>query len=141
MQTDPRNSGDLSQHSATPPLHPTSVPPLTKSIASPSFAGARSNAKRCADVIDPAARTARGAFRNLNSASVGLELGLSVIIGLVIGMYLDREFGTAPWLMLLFLGFGFAAGFRGVLRAVRREDASEPPGEPVPSGRREAAHG
>lgn len=105
MQTDPRNSGDMSQHSATAQLHPISVPtPLTKSV------------------IDPTARTARGAYRNLNSASVGLELGLSVIIGLVIGMYLDRELGTAPWLMLLFLGFGFAAGFRGVLRAVRRED-------------------
>jgi|PlaIllAssembly_1097288.scaffolds.fasta_scaffold2375182_1 hypothetical protein len=104
MQTEPRNSGDLSQDSDAAPLHPTGVPPLTKSV------------------IDPAARTARGAYRNLNSASVGLELGLSVIIGLLIGMYLDRQLGSTPWLMLLFLGFGFTAGFRGVLRAVRRED-------------------
>ena len=105
MQTQPRHSGDLSQDSDGRASHHNTVAPLlTKSI------------------IDPAARTARGAYRNLNSASVGLELGISVIIGLVIGMYLDRELGTGPWLMLLFLGFGFAAGFRGVLRAVRRED-------------------
>src|SRR5690349_9963478 len=104
MQTEPRHSGDLSQDSDGAGPHHNTVAPLTKSI------------------IDPAARTARGAYRNLNSASVGLELGISVIIGLVIGMYLDRELGTGPWLMLLFLGFGFAAGFRGVLRAVRRED-------------------
>lgn len=104
MQSAPRHSGDLSQDSAEAPVHQTSVTPLTKSI------------------IDPAAQTAKGAYRNLSSASVGLELGLSVLIGLAIGIWIDRELGTTPWLMLLFLGFGFVAGFRGVLRAVRRED-------------------
>lgn len=107
MQTEPRHSGDLSQDSAAAAAHPTSVPPVTPLTKS---------------VIDPTARKARGAYRNLSSASVGLELGLSVIIGLVIGMYLDRTLGSEPWLMLVFLGFGFTAGFRGVLRAVRRED-------------------
>src|SRR5688572_22885898 len=102
MQSSPRHSGDLSQESTGSDLHRNHV--LTKSV------------------IDPTAKKARGAYRNLSSASVGLELGLAVIIGLVIGMYLDRAAGTTPWLMLLFLGFGFAAGFRGVLRAVRRED-------------------
>lgn len=76
--------------------------------------------------IDPAARAGRSVFNALSSASVGLELGLSVIIGLLIGYYLDKQLGSGPWLMLLFLGFGFAAGFRGVLRAVRRaEKAAE----------------
>jgi ATP synthase protein I len=119
MQTDPRHSGDLSHDSALPAAHQMVVPALTKRVfASP----ARSDAQRRAVSIDPAARTARGAYRNLSSASVGLELGLSVLIGLGIGMYLDRQAGTGPWLMLLFLCFGFVAGFRGVLRAVRRED-------------------
>ncbi len=104
MQTEPRHSGDLSHDSAPVSAHPSDVVPLSKAI------------------IDPTARASRGAYRNLSSASVGLELGLSVIIGLVIGYYLDRELGTSPWLMLLFLGFGFVAGFRGVMRAVRRED-------------------
>ena len=112
MQTDPRHSGDLSHDSAQPAAHHTVVTPLTKSVITAGRAVA----------IDPAARVARGAYRNLSSASVGLELGLSVLIGLGIGMYLDREAGTGPWLMLLFLCFGFVAGFRGVLRAVRRED-------------------
>ncbi|MDQ3366930.1 MAG: AtpZ/AtpI family protein [Myxococcota bacterium] len=73
-------------------------------------------------VIDPSARAGRRAYRGLASASVGLELGLAVIIGLVIGIYMDRAFGTTPWLMLVWLVFGFVAGFRGVLRAVQRED-------------------
>jgi ATP synthase protein I len=58
----------------------------------------------------------------LSSASVGLEFGIAVIVGLLFGMWLDRQAGTTPWLMLLFLSFGFIAGFRGVLRAVNRED-------------------
>ena len=114
MQSEPRHSGDLSQDSDAASLHQNTVPPLSKAV------------------IDPSARTARGAYRNLSSASVGLELGLAVLIGLGIGIYLDRELGTTPWLMLVFLGFGFAAGFRGVLRAVRREDRHAD---------REAAHG
>jgi ATP synthase protein I len=108
MHHAPKNSDDLSRGSSGELAHHTPVPPLTRSVISRG--------------IDPAARATRGAYRNLSSASVGLELGLSVIIGLLIGYYLDRELGSGPWLMLLFLGFGFVAGFRGVLRAVRRED-------------------
>ncbi len=106
MQSAPRHSGDLSHDSAASPAHPTGVQraALEKSI------------------IDPTARASRRAYLGLSSASVGLELGISVIIGLVLGIYLDRALGTTPWLMLLCLGFGFTAGFRGVLRAVRRED-------------------
>lgn len=102
MQSLPRPSGDLSHDSGPGEVHRNPV--LEKAV------------------IDPAARKARGAYRQLNSASVGLELGISVIIGLLIGMWIDRELGSTPWLMLVFLGFGFAAGFRGVLRAVHRED-------------------
>jgi len=103
MQSGSPNSGDLSQDSAATASHRTDVP-LEKSI------------------IDPTAAASRRAYRGLSSASVGLEFGIAVVIALLIGMYLDRELGTTPWLMLVFLGFGFAAGFRGVLRAVQRED-------------------
>lgn len=72
--------------------------------------------------VDPAARNAKRAYRALDSASVGLELGLSVAIALLIGFYMDRWLGTEPWLMLLWLAFGLVAGFRGVFRAVARED-------------------
>ncbi|HEY4055910.1 MAG TPA: AtpZ/AtpI family protein [Kofleriaceae bacterium] len=67
-------------------------------------------------------RRARYSPQNLRSTSVGLELGISVIVGLLAGYYLDQRLGTTPWLMLVFLVLGLIAGFRGVMRAVKRED-------------------
>ena len=61
-------------------------------------------------------------YNALSASSVGLELGLSVIIGLLVGYYMDKWLGTEPWLMLLWLVFGVVAGFRGVFRAVARAD-------------------
>jgi len=55
----------------------------------------------------------------LRFSTMGLELGLSVIIGLLIGQALDGWLGTDPWLTLLFLIFGMVAGFRSVYRLVR----------------------
>ena len=61
-------------------------------------------------------------YAALSASSVGLELGVSVLLGLLGGMWLDTQAGTEPWLMLLGLAMGFFAGFRGVLRAVERSD-------------------
>ncbi len=61
----------------------------------------------------------------LRFSSVGLELGISVLVGLVVGDWLDRRLGTKPWLLLLFLGFGMAAGFRSVYRLLRDLNAQE----------------
>lgn len=52
--------------------------------------------------------------------TVGLELVLSVIVGLFAGQFLDRRFHTAPWLMLVGLGYGIAAGVRGLYTAAQR---------------------
>lgn len=50
-------------------------------------------------------------------ASVGMEMGLAVVVGLGVGYWLDERFGTEPYLMLLFLLFGIAAAFKGLIRA------------------------
>lgn len=52
-------------------------------------------------------------------ASVGLEMGLAVAIGLGIGYWLDKYFATEPILLIVFLLFGIAAGFRGMVRAAK----------------------
>jgi ATP synthase protein I len=59
----------------------------------------------------------------LRFSAVGLELGFSVLLGLIVGQWLDRRFGTEPWLLLLFLGFGMVAGFRSVYRLLRELNA------------------
>jgi len=73
-------------------------------------------------VIDPAARKTKRAYNALSASSVGLELGIAVMVGLFGGMWLDNRFGTTPWLMLVFLVLGLVAGFRNVLRAVERAE-------------------
>ena len=53
-------------------------------------------------------------------SSLGFSVALSIFIGLGIGVWLDRKFETAPWLTLIFLGFGIAAGFRNIGLAIKK---------------------
>jgi ATP synthase protein I len=53
--------------------------------------------------------------------SVGLHLVLGTFAGLAVGYFLDRAFHTKPWLTLLFLAFGVAAGFTNLFRVMRRQ--------------------
>jgi F0F1-type ATP synthase assembly protein I len=60
-------------------------------------------------------------FKGLGTyGTVGLEFGLSVLVGLWGGQWLDKKFGFAPWLTLLGIGFGTAAGVRALIRAHRQ---------------------
>ena len=53
-------------------------------------------------------------------SSLGFSVSLSIFIGLGIGVYLDKRFDTTPWLTLLFLGFGIAAGYRNIGLAIKK---------------------
>ncbi len=53
-------------------------------------------------------------------SSVGLEMGAATAIGFGIGYWLDTRFGTAPWLQIIFLLFGVAAGFKGLYDATKK---------------------
>lgn len=50
------------------------------------------------------------------ASTLGLTIVLATFIGLTVGIYLDRLFGTSPWLTLIFLVFGIIAGFRNFYR-------------------------
>ncbi len=52
-------------------------------------------------------------------STVGITLVLATVIGLAGGYYADRWLGTNPWLTLIGLGFGVAAGFVSLFRAVK----------------------
>jgi len=66
--------------------------------------------------------------RYLRFSSLGIELGLAVMVGLIGGDWLDKQFGTKPWLMVAGLLLGLAAGFRSMLRALKQLNAP-PPGQ------------
>ncbi|MFZ3047319.1 MAG: AtpZ/AtpI family protein [Desulfatirhabdiaceae bacterium] len=53
-------------------------------------------------------------------SSLGLSVALAIFIGLAIGIYLDRRFDTSPWLTLIFLCLGIAAGYRNIGLAIRK---------------------
>jgi ATP synthase protein I len=61
-------------------------------------------------------------FRSLSFLSgMGISMVAATFIGLAIGYHLDRWLGTSPWLTLLFLGLGIAAGFRNIFVMTSRE--------------------
>ena len=49
---------------------------------------------------------------------IGAELVSALIVGTVIGMALDRWFGTSPWLLLVFFLVGGAAGVLNLYRVL-----------------------
>lgn len=61
-----------------------------------------------------------GQGKQLRSANrvlaVGSELGIATLIGLFGGAWLDRRFGTGPWIMIIGLAIGAAAGFKSLMR-------------------------
>ena len=51
---------------------------------------------------------------------VPFVIAVSPVVGWFMGRWLDRQFGTTPYLMYLFLILGFVAGFREVYRIIKR---------------------
>ena len=56
----------------------------------------------------------------LRLSTVGLVLAISVGLGAWLGLWLDERWGTGPWLTVLGVVIGSAAGFIELLREVNR---------------------
>ena len=52
--------------------------------------------------------------------TVGLSFVFAIAIGAGLGWYLDKAFGTAPWLFFVFFAIGVAAGILNVYRTAGR---------------------
>lgn len=68
-----------------------------------------------------------------------IELVAGLVIGFGIGYGLDLLLGSTPWLMIIFVFLGFAAGVKTMLRSaqeMQREMSSDEEGEgqPAPAG-------
>jgi ATP synthase protein I len=75
---------------------------------------------------------------------IGLHLISGIAVGLFIGYMLDRWLDSSPWLTMIFLGVGIAAGFKNMytdtkrllplLRTRGEREDSSAPGEPGAKG-------
>lgn len=54
-------------------------------------------------------------------ATLGIFFVVATLIGLGIGLYLDGLFNTSPWLTIIFLIFGIAAGFKNFFEVMKKE--------------------
>jgi len=61
-----------------------------------------------------------GMSRTLGLATLGITMAASVGIGAGIGVWLDGRWGTEPWLTVIGVLLGSAAGFLELWRTVQR---------------------
>ena len=80
----------------------------------------------------PQAKPPSRVKKYLRFSTIGLEMGLAVVLGLYFGQYLDKWLGTEPWMLLLFLIFGVVAAFRNLYRLLREVQENDPPNPPAP---------
>ena len=67
-----------------------------------------------------------GPWRRIGAlANLGVTMVAATAIGLAFGYQLDKWLNTSPWLMILFLLFGIAAGFINVFREASRGNEKE----------------
>ncbi len=52
--------------------------------------------------------------------AVGTMLVVCIVLGYLLGSYLDRKLGTSPWLVVAGVTLGTAAGFVELFRTVSR---------------------
>lgn len=94
----------------------------------PSFEDLDARLKKARNAAHPAGPegTGRGAAGTGPMAAalrISMEMVAALFVGGVIGWFLDRFLGTGPWLLLVFLVLGFAAGMLNAVRASQRIQA------------------
>ncbi len=115
---------------------------VSQAAASSALAADLANARIAAGVdAAPLANKTRAAFDSVSFSAVGLEMGVAVILGLLVGRWLDGKAGTTPWLMIVFICFGFAAGLRAVMVAMRKADRAAERNEAIAAARAASLRG
>ena len=84
--------------------------------------------------LDPDMLSAMG-----KASTIGLHMVSGVLVGGGIGWLLDKGLGTAPWLFVIFLLLGIAAGFLTVWRDARSIIAAQERSDSLARAQREEA--
>jgi len=58
-------------------------------------------------------------------AGVGIQFAVSILFFLYVGQWLDRKFGTAPWLLIIGVFVGAAASFYSMYRKLMAAQARD----------------
>lgn len=53
-------------------------------------------------------------------STIGMAMAISVILGVLIGFYLDDKFNTEPWFFIIFLGLGIVAAFKNLHKLYKK---------------------
>jgi ATP synthase protein I len=69
--------------------------------------------------------TKRTAFRLMYASSIGISMVVAIFGSLYLGVWLDKKFGTSPYLTLLFLFMGVIAGFKNLYVMIKRSIDAE----------------
>jgi len=54
------------------------------------------------------------------ATSIGLSLVVAIFVGVGIGLFLDRYFGTKPYLTILFLILGITSGYKNMFYFIKK---------------------
>jgi ATP synthase protein I len=60
-------------------------------------------------------------MQSARASTIGFEVAFAPFIGIFIGLLLDRWLGTLPYLALIFLVLGIAAGFNNYYRFMKKQ--------------------
>ena len=53
-------------------------------------------------------------------SKISTWIAVPIILALIAGKALDKYYGTAPWMLLILAGIGFATSSFGIVRAVKK---------------------
>ncbi len=55
-------------------------------------------------------------------STMGISMALAIVIGIIVGYYLDKWFQTSPLFFLIFMVLGIIAGFRNIYVIMKRTE-------------------
>ncbi|MBN2722685.1 MAG: AtpZ/AtpI family protein [Deltaproteobacteria bacterium] len=61
----------------------------------------------------------RFSIKDMKASILGLEMGISIALGIFGGNYIDGRYGTKPWGIFLGLALGLGAAFRSMWKTVK----------------------